>query len=69
MVAYQRLITSASNQLPFANWCTYEVKFRTLAAVDTTLRWDQRHIELWLECTAPLPREPSSLSMSGVPWK
>ena len=53
MVAYQRLITSASNQLPFANWCTYDVKFRTLAAADTTLRWDLRHIDLWLECTAP----------------
>ena len=53
MVAYQRLITSASNQLPFANWCTYDVKFRTLATADTTLRWDLRHIDLWLECTAP----------------
>ena len=43
----------ASNQIPFPNWFTYYVKFRTLAAADSTLHWDKCHIDLWLECIAP----------------
>lgn len=58
MVAYQHLKTSASIQLPFPNWFTYDVKFRTLAAADATLHWDQCHIDLWLECMAP-SKQPS----------
>ena len=53
MIGYQRLITTASNQLPFPKWFAYDVKFRTLAAADPTLHWDQRHVDLWLECIAP----------------
>ena len=54
LVAYQRIITSASIQYPLAAWLNYDIQFRTLAASDPFLRWDTRHTELWLQCvTAP----------------
>ena len=62
LVAYQRIITSASNQSPLAAWLNYDVRFRTLAASDPSLRWDVRHTDLWLECFsgthAPTTRWP-----------
>ena len=54
LVAYQRIITSASAQYPLAAWLNYDTQFRTLAASDPTLRWDTRHTDLWLQCvTSP----------------
>ena len=38
LVAYQRIITSASAQYPLAAWLNYDTQFRTLAASDPTLR-------------------------------
>ena len=49
---YQRLICSANTLLPVRSWLQYDSKFRTLAAADPLLRWDQRHPDLWLECLA-----------------
>ena len=61
LVAYQRIITSASTQYPLAAWLNYDIQFRTLAASDTSLRWDTRHTDLWLQCvTAP--------SLSTIRW-
>ena len=40
LVAYQRIITSASNHYPLAAWLNYDIRFRTLAASDPSLRWD-----------------------------
>ena len=53
MIPYQRLICSATTLLPAQNWLQYDAKFRTLAAANPLLRWDQRHSDLWLECLAP----------------
>ena len=46
---YQRLICYAHTLLPLESWLQYDYKFRTLAAADPLLRWDQRHSDLWLE--------------------
>ena len=53
LVAYQRIITSASVQYPLESWLTYDVQFRMLAASDPSLRWDMRHADLWLQCLTP----------------
>ena len=50
LIAYQRIITSASIQYPLESWLSYDVQFRTLAAADPSLRWDIRHADLWLQC-------------------
>ena len=52
LFGYQRLICSANTLLPLDSWLQYDYKFRTLAAADPLLRWDQRHPDLWLECLA-----------------
>ena len=52
LFGYQRLICSAHTLLPLESWLQYDYKFRTLAAADPLLRWDQRHSDLWLECLA-----------------
>ena len=52
MISYQNLICSANALLPLQSWLQYDAKFRTLAASDPFLRWDQRHPDLWLECLA-----------------
>ena len=36
--AYQRIIASASLQHPLESWINYDIRFRTLAASDPTLR-------------------------------
>ena len=41
MIPYQRLICSAATLLPAQNWLQYDAKFRTLAAANPLLRWDQ----------------------------
>ena len=41
LVAYQKIITSASIQYPLAAWLNCDVQFRTLAASDPSLRWLQ----------------------------
>ena len=53
LVAYQRIITSASVQYPLESWLNYDVQFRTLAASNPSLRWDIRHTDLWLQCITP----------------
>ena len=62
LVAYQRIITSASINYPLATWLNYDVQFRTLAASDPSLRWDIRHTDLWLQCvtstSSPMSRWP-----------
>ena len=40
---YERLICSANTLLPLDSWLQYDCKFRTLAAADPLLCWDQRH--------------------------
>ena len=53
LIAYQRIITSASVQYPLESWLTYDIQFRTLAASNPSLRWDVRHADLWLQCITP----------------
>ena len=55
LVAYQRIITLASNQYPLEAWLNYDVSFRTLAASDPLLRWDVRLTDLWVECFSGAP--------------
>ena len=49
LVGYQRIITSASLSLPLHAWLKYDGQFRTMAAWNPYLRWDQRHPDLWHE--------------------
>ena len=55
LVAYQKIITSASNHYPLAAWLNYDIRFCTLAASDPSLRWDVRLTDLWLECFSSPP--------------
>ena len=55
LVAYQRIITSASIHYPLSAWLNYDVQFRTLAALDPLIRWDIRHTDLWLQCVTTTP--------------
>ena len=48
LVAYQRIIISASNHYPLAAWLNYDIHFCTLAASDPSLRWEVRLTDLWL---------------------
>ena len=50
LIAYQRIITSANSQHPLHAWLSYDTRFRTKAANDSSLRWDIRDLDLWLEC-------------------
>ena len=50
LIAYQRIITSANSQHSLHAWLSYDVRFRTKAANDPSLRWDIRDLDLWLEC-------------------
>ena len=50
LIAYQRIITSANSRHPLHAWVSYDIKFRTKAANDPSLRWDIRDLDLWLEC-------------------
>ena len=52
LVGYQRLICSANQLLPLNAWLQYDSKFRTIAASNSYLRWDQCHPDLWLEALA-----------------
>ena len=52
MIPYQCLICSATTLLPLQSWLQYDAKFRTSTAANPLLRWDQRHLDLWLECLA-----------------
>ena len=64
LVAYQRIITSVSNQYPLVAWLNYDVPFCTLAASDPSLRWDMQLADLWLECfsgTYSCPHDPMAL--------
>ena len=49
LIAYQRIITSASTSHPLQTWVSYDEKFHTKAASDPSLRWDIRDLVLWLE--------------------
>ena len=50
MIPYQCLICSATTLLPLQSGLQYDTKFWTLAAANPLLCWDQRHLDLWLEC-------------------
>ena len=50
LIAYQRIITSASVSYSLQSWLNYDVQFRMLAASNPSLRWDTRHPDLWLQC-------------------
>ena len=50
LIRYQCIITSANSDHPIPEWLNYDVKFRTKAANDPSLRWDTRDTDLWLEC-------------------
>ena len=52
MIPYQHLICSATTLLPLQSRLQYDAKFRTLAAANPLLCWDQRHPDLWLEYLA-----------------
>ena len=54
LVAYQRIIMSANTLNPLESWLDYDVQFRTLAASNTTLHWDTRHLHLWLQRITPM---------------
>ena len=48
LIRYQCIITSANSDHPISEWLNYDVKFRTKAANDPSLRWDIRDTDLWL---------------------
>ena len=50
LIAYQQIITSANSQHPLHAWLSYDMRLRTKAANDPSLRWDIRDLDLWLEC-------------------
>ena len=50
LLAYQSIICSASSRFPARMWLRYDQRFRASAAADSTIRWDLKHNELWLEC-------------------
>ena len=55
LITYQRIITSANSNHPLHAWINYDMKFRTKAASEPTLRWDIRELDLWLECFPGTP--------------
>lgn len=60
MLAYQSIICAASISFPPRCWLRYDQRFRACAAADTTIRWDRKHNDLWLECfTQPLAQPPA----------
>jgi len=59
LVAYQRIITSANSHHPLHAWVSYDIKFRTKAANDSSLRWDIRDLDLWLECFPGTSNQPN----------
>ena len=50
LIAYQRIKTLANSQYPLYAWLSYDMRFRTKAANDPSLRWDIQDLDLWLEC-------------------
>ena len=50
LIAYQWIITSANSQHTLHVWLSYDMRFRTKAANDSSLRRDIRDLDLWLEC-------------------
>ena len=69
ILAYQRIICDASSKsLPQA-WLKYDSRFRSLAAADKCLRWDQKANDLWLECftlTSPAMPSPHSATTASA---
>lgn len=59
LMAYQRIITTANSDHPLNAWISYDIKFRTKAANDPTLRWDVRELDLWLECFPGTSAQPN----------
>ena len=56
LFTYQRVICNASSKFSPQAWLKYDSRFRSLAAADRSLRWDQKVNDLWLECfTLPPP--------------
>ena len=50
LIAYQRIITSASVSYSLQSWLNYDVQFRMLAASNPSLHWETRNPDLWLQC-------------------
>ena len=50
LLAYQSIFCSASSRLSARMWLRYDQRFRASAAADSTIRWDLKRDELWLEC-------------------
>ena len=46
--------------LPPRLWLRYDQRFRASAAADSTLRWDVRNNELWLECFTQVSLAPTA---------
>ena len=53
LIAYQRIIASASVSYPLQSWLNYDVQFCMLAASNPSLRWYTRDHNLWLQCITP----------------
>ena len=65
LLAYQAIICSASVRFAPRCWLRYDHRFRASAAADSTIRWDIKHNELWLECftqSSLAPHTPPSAS-------
>jgi len=60
IIAYQRIICEASSKSSPQAWLKYDARFRSLAAADRCLRWDQKANDLWLECFTPTSSATSS---------
>ena len=58
LLAYQLIIFLASKSLLLHAWLKYDRKFRVLAGVNPTLRWDQRFSDYWLEAITARPLNP-----------
>jgi len=59
LIAYQRIIKTANSDHPLNAWISYDIKFRTKAANDLTLRWDIRELDLCLESFPGIFAQPN----------
>ena len=60
LLAYQAIICGASSRFAPRLWLRYDQRFRASAAADSTLRWDVRNNELWLECFTQASLAPTA---------
>jgi len=60
LIAYQCIITSASNNHHLQAWINYNVKFCNKTASESSLRWDIWDLDLWLEHFPDTAAQPNS---------